>query len=764
MTSPATRPLPHLVLLLALTSGCGTDRARDASPDPNVLAQAAAYLETDRPQGAARLLRPYTTGDLAGLGPEVRLLAARAEAGGGDWERVRTLLDGVGGLDSLDGGRGAYLLARAHDQAGDLGAARARYDAFLGAAGSSEMDLERRAARLRRALVGVRLDPPSGDRALAGMADVSPGWRAVLVAEALAQVGEAERVEALARRYTRGALGRRAWAARIEAARRAGDLGAARDLAERARAQADDGAARAAFALTAGRLETEAGDPAAARARFRDAIDAAPGSEAARRAAAHLRRGSLGADDWLALARTDRALGLNSEAADAFRQWLDTEPDAPAQRADVRYQAADALFDAQRYDEVEAMLDPIIDRTDARELWAATLGRVGRTGEAAALYLGLAGEAADPAPNLYFAADVLHQGGDLAAALPLYQRVEREHPGTRWAGLATMRRAGQAFLDRDYAQAAQLWDGYRTRQPGGRHALRARYWAGRALAEAGDADAAEDRFRGVLRQERDSYYALLASQALGEPFWPVPMAASPPADPAADARVAASLRGADVLREAGFDEAAEAELDRVVAGAGTGDAVRYALAEALIERGYGRRAIAVGQRLGGGTNARRMRILYPFPFRRMIVAEARAQGVDPFVAAALIRQESQFSARATSHVGARGLMQLMPATARALASEEGVEGWDPERLYLPEVNVHLGTRYVGQQARAYGGALPAVFGAYNAGPHQVEAWRAFPEYGRGALFTERIPFRETRDYVKVLTRNRAIYEGLYGTP
>ena len=59
--------------------------------------------------------------------------------------------------------------------------------------------------------------------------------------------------------------------------------------------------------------------------------------------------------------------------------------------------------------------------------------------------------------------------------------------------------------------------------------------------------------------------------------------------------------------------------------------------------------------------------------------------------------------------------------------------------------------------------LPAVFAAYNAGPHQVEQWRTFPEFeADGELFTERIPFRETRDYVKKLTRNRALYEGLYG--
>ena len=762
---PMRPDLPRLGLLLgllaaltALPAGCGPDGAGGpAAPalGADVRAQAEALLQSDRPWSAARLLRPLTD-DPAGLDAEARLLAARAEAGAGDWARVHALLDEADGLDSLDGGRGRYLLARADDEAGDLDAARAGYDAFLAASDSARFAVERDAARLRRALVLARLDPEAGGGARADVPGVSSDWWAVLRAEALAQDGATERVEALTSGLSSGALGRRAWAARIEAARQAGDLDAARQLAGRARAQAGSDAARAAFALTAGRLAAEAGDSDAARALFRAAIEAEPSSAAARGAAARLREGAPAPEDWLALARTDRALGLNAEAADAFRRWLAAEQGTPAERADVRYEAADALFDAQRYGEVEATLAPIRDRTDARELWAGTLSRMGRADRAAAVYLALA--EADPAPNLYFAADALHQGGDVDAALELYRRVESEHPGTRWAGLARMRRAGQAFLTGDFAEAAALWDGYR----GDAHGLRARYWAGRAHAEAGDADAAAERFRDVLRRERDSYYALLASDALGEPFWPLPLGASPPDDPAAAARVDAALRGVDGLREAGFPDAAEAELDRAVRAVGGGQADQYALAEALIARGYGRRAILIGQGLGGGTNARRLRILYPFPHRRMIAAEAEASGVDPFVAAALIRQESQFSERATSYVGARGLMQLMPATGRTLAAEVGIEEWDPELLYLPEVNVHLGTRYVGQQAEAYDGALPAVFGAYNAGPHQVDRWRAFPEFGRDALFTERIPFRETRDYVKVLTRNRAIYAGLYG--
>jgi soluble lytic murein transglycosylase len=224
------------------------------------------------------------------------------------------------------------------------------------------------------------------------------------------------------------------------------------------------------------------------------------------------------------------------------------------------------------------------------------------------------------------------------------------------------------------------------------------------------------------------------------------------------------MQGVDLLRDAGFPDDASAEADRLVAAAGADRATLYTLAEALAERGYSQRAIRIGLRLQAAeaTNRRLLRIIYPFPYRTLVTEEARDVGLDPFIAAALIRQESMFEARITSPAGARGLMQIMPATGRALAADAGLAHWDAEVLYHPEINVHLGIAYVARHMHSYDGALPSVFSAYNAGAHRVAWWSAFPEYGEDdELFTERIPFRETRDYVKILTRNHALYRGLY---
>jgi soluble lytic murein transglycosylase len=226
------------------------------------------------------------------------------------------------------------------------------------------------------------------------------------------------------------------------------------------------------------------------------------------------------------------------------------------------------------------------------------------------------------------------------------------------------------------------------------------------------------------------------------------------------------MRSIDLLRDAGLHEEADAEAQARVLSAGTDPNLAYPLAEALNERGYTVRGIRLGLQLQsreGRLNPRLLRILYPYPYRNIIEAEALEMGLDPLLAAALIRQESMFSARISSPVGARGLMQIMPQTGRAVASGLGIGSWDDELLFQPEINVHLGTRYLADQMRAYDGSLPAVFSAYNAGPHRVEEWRQYPEFGDEELFTERIPFRETRDYVKILTRNLAVYEALYGS-
>ena len=107
-------------------------------------------------------------------------------------------------------------------------------------------------------------------------------------------------------------------------------------------------------------------------------------------------------------------------------------------------------------------------------------------------------------------------------------------------------------------------------------------------------------------------------------------------------------------------------------------------------------------------------------------------------------------------------MQVIPATGREVARSIGPRGFQDESLTTPEVNVHLGTRFLSDMLRRYQEDLPLVLSAYNAGPTRADRWKNFPEAEDPRRFVERIPFAETRGYVKNVTRNRAVYRRLYG--
>lgn len=191
------------------------------------------------------------------------------------------------------------------------------------------------------------------------------------------------------------------------------------------------------------------------------------------------------------------------------------------------------------------------------------------------------------------------------------------------------------------------------------------------------------------------------------------------------------------------------------------------LALELNERGLTREGINLGwdvRRLGGPWDRDLLSAIYPFPYREMVLQEAREQGLDPFLMAGLIRQESAFWQEARSSADARGLMQVLPATGRELARARGPRGFEPEgHLYRPEINLHLGMSFFSDLRRRFGEDLPILLAAYNAGPTRARRWRAYPEAGDLARFVERIPFSETRGYVKNVLLNREIYAWLYGS-
>ncbi len=152
---------------------------------------------------------------------------------------------------------------------------------------------------------------------------------------------------------------------------------------------------------------------------------------------------------------------------------------------------------------------------------------------------------------------------------------------------------------------------------------------------------------------------------------------------------------------------------------------------------------------------------FPTPFRQEVVAQAREIGLDPAYVYGLIRQESRFIMDARSHVGASGLMQIMPATARWTAKKIGID-YKPDMINDRGVNLKLGTAYLKLVLDDFGGSQALAAAAYNAGPGRPRRWRDGPLM-EPAAWAENIPFTETRDYVKKVLSNSVYYSALLGT-
>jgi soluble lytic murein transglycosylase len=225
----------------------------------------------------------------------------------------------------------------------------------------------------------------------------------------------------------------------------------------------------------------------------------------------------------------------------------------------------------------------------------------------------------------------------------------------------------------------------------------------------------------------------------------------------------------DLLRRIGLVEFALSELERVVAHS-VGDPVRlygasgayvrderYHLALRILRRHFTDYAVAGSQALPRAF----WEMLYPFGWRKEVVEAAERTGLDPFFVAAVVREESSYHPRALSRAGARGLMQLLPATAQPMAELRGLAFRDGDLLDEPRVNLELGAAFLAGLLREFGDPRLAL-AAYNAGPKRVREWWKARRTGDVEAFVEMIPYDETRQYVKRVMLSWEEYRRIYG--
>jgi soluble lytic murein transglycosylase len=292
---------------------------------------------------------------------------------------------------------------------------------------------------------------------------------------------------------------------------------------------------------------------------------------------------------------------------------------------------------------------------------------------------------------------------------------------------------------------------------------RGAYWRGRALLAAQRDAEAQAAYRAAAEHPL-TFYGQLGALAAGESEASLRARIAALADPAADPDHAALwerrelAQAARLLAEVGEARRARQVLLQLADLAP--DAVDRALAARLAERlGQQDTAVWIARRVMARHGTVLPQSGWPTPF-------SPPPEVEPALALALMRQESNFETDAVSPVGARGLMQLMPATARAMARELG----DPSlatRLFEPLANMRLGTAYLAKRLEDFDRAVPLALAAYNAGAHRVRQWlnvNGDPRVGETDPidWIELIPFNETRNYVMRVIESQTIYQARAG--
>ncbi|HET7728780.1 MAG TPA: transglycosylase SLT domain-containing protein [Usitatibacter sp.] len=280
-----------------------------------------------------------------------------------------------------------------------------------------------------------------------------------------------------------------------------------------------------------------------------------------------------------------------------------------------------------------------------------------------------------------------------------------------------------------------------------------RYWRARALRALGEADAAAGLMRSLAGEPH--FYGLLAADELGALAAPDWNGWQPQPADLERVRAVDGIHRALILYRVGLDNEGFREWTQAIRGMPDHDLL--AAAEVARLANVTDRAINTADRTVQLHDFSRR---YPVPHRDALSASAREWDLDEAMMYSIIRQESRFMAEARSRVGATGLMQLMPATARWVAKQIPVQHYRPQMLVQPEVNIHMGSYYFRRVLSDLGHPILAT-AAYNAGPGRARRWRDDKAL-EGAIYAETIPFNETRDYVKKVFANAWYYRHRLG--
>jgi soluble lytic murein transglycosylase len=761
--------MKRLTLALALAA-CSSTHDADASgevvsPTPTsglaravqqsgALKAAQDAIDAGHPWRATQLVAPLLR-DPQRKTPAATLVAARAAAGWGGWSVVDKLLVDEPWIDTQSDGEARELLTRAaFDRSADTTA-------------------------LRYANAAVQQSKSKADR----------DARIVLLARALERNNEFDTAATLYRQSAKSYPTIRDWlllraaGSESDSARRAADFSGVAMTVAKARVAWTDAQARERFADALGaasRYASLGATVTALRLRLSVAPDSAlrsviqrellgfirthPGTADARQAVEVLDKGftSLAPADELTIARTIASSGPSPRAATAFQRAF-ANPSAITPSDRLLY--ANVLSRSGRTRDAIAQLDAVQGALAGQAAYQKarvilTSGTADATKAALrSVITTFAKDTSAAASALYLLADLTTDSGDDKAAQTSYRRLYRSYPTSSFAPSARFRAAMIEYVAGKSTTAAHMFDSLITASPRSSEVTAAQYWSGRAWSKSGNESRARARWSEILTQQPTSYYAGAAARRLDQKPWTPPAKAdSFPNIPAVDSAFARAA----LLERLGMDAEARLEYDAVDAAASASVDRQLATAHAFLANGQASRAIRIAQKLpdAGLRDARTYRLLFPIVDRDELSRAASARSLDPALVAGLIRQESNFTPRAVSVAGARGLMQLLPSVGQEIARNLSFPVWHSALLFDADANLELGTAHLATYMKQYG-PLPRVLAAYNAGGSRVTRWSTKGGVDDPEVFIERIPFVETRDYVRIVQRNAQLYRLIY---
>ena len=363
---------------------------------------------------------------------------------------------------------------------------------------------------------------------------------------------------------------------------------------------------------------------------------------------------------------------------------------------------------------------------------------------------------------------------------PLYRTAYEDFPEDPVAPSCHWKAAWSAYVHRRSEAAGRLREQLE-RYPSDPRTAAALYFLGRLMESEKNFGAARAYYDKVTGLYPNYYYAMRARERLAEPKI---VAAQPsvqavqylggiafperrvPAERELSPATVLRIDRARLLAAAGFEDLAESELRFGARHDGQPHLLAMELARTASSPYVGLRYMKSFAPDYLSTPFDQMprrfwELLFPMPYRSDLVRNAKLQNLDPYIVAALIRQESEFNPKALSHKNAYGLTQLIPATGRQMARRDGVRRFRTSMLFQPSTNLKLGTGYLRSMLDEWGGKWEETLASYNAGKTHVQEWATWNSFQEPAEFVETIPFTETREYVQAVLRNAAIYRRLY---